>query len=274
VKRWVIGLAAAVIGYFLLKGLIAVFLYGTLFRVDSFHIFYGHPDQDKLEELSQQDVAIIEPTAFTKEQVSFLQEEDVLLFGYVSLIQLENWNEELKKDILPSDYWLQEGKRLHVSYWDTYVMNISEEHYRDVLMRKISTEIQEKRMDGIFFDTVDDLDYYFRDDPAAEKAMRAGYKELLDEIEAAYPNLLIIQNRGFDTYKAVSRKKVDGILWEGYDIQELKKSDWAQNWRSYWRKEQRFGHVQVFTVVTDTESLRQSRIDRFPAFMRKGDTYQ
>ncbi|MCP2035271.1 endo-alpha-1,4-polygalactosaminidase (GH114 family) [Planomicrobium sp. HSC-17F08] len=273
-KRWVIGLGVIIIGYFLLKGLITVFLYGTLFRVDSFHIFYGRPTQDKLEELAQQDAAIIEPTAFTKKQIAFLQNEDVLLFGYVSLIQLENWNDELKKNIVPSDYWMQEGERLYISDWDTYVMDISEKHYRDVLMHKIRTEINEKQMDGIFLDTVDDLDYYFRDDPVTQKAMRTGYKQLLEEIKTAYPDLLIIQNRGFESYKAVSREKVDGILWEGFNKQELNKNHWAQNWRNYWKKEQLAGQVRVFTVVSDKESLQQSRIDNFPAFMQTGNMYQ
>ncbi|TWT00164.1 endo alpha-1,4 polygalactosaminidase [Planomicrobium sp. CPCC 101079] len=273
-KKWIIGLAAAIVGYFLLRGLIAVFLSASLFQVESFHIFYGHPDQDKLQELSYQDAAIIEPTAFTKKQISFLQEKDVLLFGYVSLVQLENWNKELKKDVLPSDYRLVEGERLHVADWDTYVMDISKQHYRDVLMNKITTEIAEKQMDGVFFDTVDDLDYYFLDDPAAEKAMRAGYKQLLEEVKTAYPDLLIIQNRGFDSYKAVSRGKVDGILWEDFDKKELKKSKWAQKWRNYWKKEQSAGHVRVFTVVSDDESLQQSNRDGFPAFMRTEDSYQ
>lgn len=273
-KKWIIGLAALVVGYLLLKGLMAVFLPEPLYQVDSFHIFYGHPDQDKLEELSQQEAAIIEPTAFTKEQLSFLRKEGVLLFGYVSLIQLENWNKELKKDVIPSDYWLQDGERLHLAEWDTYVMNISEKHYRDVLMKKISTEIDDKQLDGIFFDTVDDLDYYFRDEPVAKSSMRTGYKKILDEVNTVYPDLLIIQNRGFETYKAVSRGKVDGILWEGFKKEELKKSDWAQYWRNYWKKEQLNKKVRVFTVVSDDESLQQSRLDHFPAFMRKGDTYQ
>lgn len=273
-KKWLAGLAITAAAYFLLKGLITMFFYEPLFRIDSFHIFYGRPDQEKLEELAQQDAAIIEPTAFTKEDLSYLQKKDVKLFGYVSLMQLENWNEELKQHVVPSDYWLQGDERLYVPDWDTYVMNISEPHYRDVLMHKISTEIAEKQMDGIFFDTVDDLDYYFRDEPATEKAMRVGYKQLLDKVKSTYPDLLIIQNRGFESYKAVSRKKVDGILWEGFDKQDIDNSDWAQNWREYLKKEQRFGRVCVFTVVSDDASLQQSRRDRFPAFMRRGNTYQ
>lgn len=272
-KKWVIGLAAAVAVYFLLKGLIAVFLGEALFQVDSFNIYYGYPDQNKLEELSQHDAVILEPTAFTKEQISFLQKEDVLVFGYVSLVQLENWNKDLKKNVIPSDYWLQEGERLPVAEWDTYIMNISKEHYREVLMHKIETEVSEKNLDGIFFDTVDDIDFYFQDDATAQQAMRTGYAELLKDIEIAYPNMLIIQNRGFESYKTVSRKKVDGILWEGYDKEELKKSNWAQYWRNYLKKEQRARHVQVFTVVTDEESLQQSNRDHFPAFMRTEDTY-
>lgn len=273
-KKWIIGLAGFAIGCFLLKGLMALLFYGNLYGVDAFQIFYGKPDQQKLEELAQDDAAIIEATAFSKEQVSFLQKEDVLVFGYVSLMQLENWNGALKKNIVPSDYWMQDGEPLYVADWDTYVMDIREQHYREVLLSKIHSEIAEKQLDGVFFDTVDDLDYYFHEDVTTQKEMRAGYELLLDTVRSAYPDLLIIQNRGFDSYKTVSRKKIDGILWEGYDKQDLEKSAWAQNWQRYLKKEQRFGRVRVFTVVTDEASFLQSQQDHFPAFLRTGNTYQ
>ncbi|KIL42837.1 hypothetical protein KP77_34670 [Jeotgalibacillus alimentarius] len=273
-KKWIIAFAVIVFGYVLLRGLMAVFFYGPLYRVDAFQIFYGNPDAEKLEELTRQDAAIIEPVAFTEDQVAHLKSKGVLTFGYVSLMQLENWNEELKQDLLPDDYWLQDGRQLYIEEWDTYIMNISNPHYRELLMRKISDEVAGKQMDGIFFDTVDDLDYYFREDQSAESELRAGYAQLLTDIESAYPNLLIIQNRGFESYKAVSRKRIDGMLWEGFDKQDIDESEWARNWRDYFKKEQYLGRVRIFTVVTDEASLKQSRRDRFPAFMRIGDTYQ
>lgn len=272
-KVWV-SVAAIAVLYILWKGPMMLFFYGPLFRVESFVIFYGHPDDEKIKELEKQDAVILEPTAFTKGETVRLQEKGVKVFGYVSLMQLENWNEELKKDVLPSDYARQNGEKLYVSEWDTYVMNISDSHYREVLMKKIRTEVAGKDLDGVFFDTVDDLDHYFREDAELERAMRDGYRTLLDELASTYPDLLIIQNRGFDSYKTVSRKKVDGILWEGFDHRDVQTSEWAQNWRDYLKKEQRFGRVRVLTVVTDQASFDQSKRDRFPAFMRTGGTYQ
>lgn len=254
--------------------MIYLFFYGDLFKVHSFHIFYGHPNEAIVAKLATKDAAIVEPTAFTKEQTSNLQEEGVRLFGYVSLMQLENWNEKLKKKVIPSDYAKQNGNTIYIKEWDTYVMNISEKHYRDILLWKIKSEIATKELDGIFFDTVDDLDYYFRDDPVLQNKMRKGYSLLLDEIKQKYPELLIIQNRGFDSYKTVSRKKVDGLLWEGFSEKDIKSSEWAKNWLTYLKKEQRWGHVRVMTVVTDEASKKQSKKEKFPAFMRTGDTYQ
>ena len=44
-------------------------------------------------------------------------------------------------------------------------MDLREKHYREVLLWKVEKMMTERGLDGIFFDTVDDLDYYFRDDP-------------------------------------------------------------------------------------------------------------
>ncbi|WP_226528017.1 endo alpha-1,4 polygalactosaminidase [Metabacillus niabensis] len=260
--------------FFIGKGIFNMLWYGPIYNMKSFSIFYGKPDQEKLDKLADYDAVIIEPTAFTTEQVNLLKASDVKVFGYVSLMQLENWNIELKEHIAASDYATLNGKKIYIKEWDTYVMDLRESHYREALMWKINHYIADKGLDGIFFDTVDDLDYYFHDDIDIQTYMREGYVQLLKDIKSDYPNMLIIQNRGFDTIKTASHTYIDGMLWEGFEAKDITESEWAKNWLTYFKKEQRWGRIQVWTVVTDEESLALSKKHRFPAFMRVGDTYQ
>ncbi|TXC81592.1 endo alpha-1,4 polygalactosaminidase [Metabacillus litoralis] len=251
-----------------------MFWYGPLYDVKSFSIFYGNPTEQKVQELKKFDAVILEPTAFSKENITILQESDVKVFGYVSLMQLENWNEELKKHIADSDYAELNGERIYIEEWDTYVMDLRESHYRDALRWKIEKYVTANGLDGVFFDTVDDLDYYFHEDQETQQNMRSGYVSLLEELKSAYPELLILQNRGFDTLKAASKPYIDGVLWEGFEASDLQESEWAKTWLKYFKKEQLIGKVRVLTVVTDEESLKLSEKHRFPAFMRTGGTYQ
>lgn len=251
-----------------------MFWFQPLYDVKSFHIFYGTPDREKIIKLAEQDAVIIEASAFQKKDINILKEKNVKVFGYVSLMQLENWNKELKKHIQDTDYAQLGGERIYIKDWDTYVMDIREESYREALLWKVDKYIYDQGLDGIFFDTVDDLDYYFRDHPSLLQEMRDGYRVLLSEIKKQYPHIMIIQNRGFDTYKAVSSGLVEGVLWEGFDAVDVANSQWAEQWLSFWNKEQRWRRVRIFTVVSDEKSRKLSEQHRFPAYMRKGDTYQ
>ena len=189
-------------------------------------------------------------------------------------MQLENWNDSLTAQIDESDFSLVDGQRIYVEEWDTYVMDIRQKHYREVLLWKVEKMITERGLDGVFFDTVDDLDYYFRDDPEVLIDMRAGYLDLLKQLHELHPELLVIQNRGFKTYDATSRKYVDGVLWEGFDAQDMKHSKWAKNWLKYFKNEQWWSRVRILTVVSDEESRKLSETEKFPAFVRIGNTYQ
>lgn len=231
-------------------------------------------NDQKLKEIMKSDAVILEPTALSEQSVKVLKDNGVKIFGYVSLMQLENWNEELKEHVVDTDYVKVNGEKIYIKEWDTYVMDVRERHYRDALLWKIETYVTGQQLDGVFFDTVDDLDYYFNHHKEVQQQMRRGYQSLLKDIKQRYPDLLVIQNRGFETYQASSRLKIDGLLWEGFKVEDLKDSEWAKKWLQYFKKEQLFGRVRVFTVVPDKESQVWSVKNKFPAFVRTNNTYQ
>ena len=256
------------------KGLISLFWSSTLNHINSFQIFYGSPTIEKINSLSKSDLVIIEPMAFSNQELALVQESKTTIIGYVSLMELENWNTELKKQVIDSDYVIQKGKQIYIEEWDTYIMDIREPHYRDILLWKINHKIVERKMDGVFFDTVDDLEYYFRDDPKIVKEMQIAFVTLLHDLERLHPELLIIQNRGFKTYQEETHRLVDGVLWEDFEANNQKEEQWTNKWTAFFKREQFWGRVKVFTVVSDKPSKQLSLNNKFTPFVRLNNTYQ
>ena len=256
------------------KALSSLVWSNPLSHVKNFRIFYGTPTVEIIHSISKNDLAIIESVAFSNPDLELLKKSNTTLFGYVSLMELENWNAKLKEHVVEEDYIKQNGKRLYIEQWDTYIMDIREPHYRDVLLWKIDQMIVKRELDGIFFDTVDDLEYYFSSDPQLVKDMQLAYVTLLEEIEQRYPKLLIIQNRGFQTYKEETHSYIDGVLWEDFQANNPKEQSWTNEWITYFKKEQSSKRVKLLTVVMDENSEKLSEFHHFTPFFRSKNTYQ
>ncbi|MCL6570108.1 MAG: endo alpha-1,4 polygalactosaminidase [Bacillus sp. (in: Bacteria)] len=248
--------------------------YGPFHHVQSFMVYYGWSTPEIMKKLKEQDLVVIAPHAFKQEELRTLQESGTLVLGYVSLIQLENWNDQLKEDIKESDYYKRNGQRVQVESYNTYIMDLRESHYRNVLLNKIKTEIVDKQFNGIFFDTIDDIDYYFHGQKDVQDAYRVAYIDLLRTINKKYPKLSIMQNRGFDTFLASTRNKVDAFLWESFDKEEIKKSKWGLKWLSYLKEQHDLETVRIFTITSNQESADFSKKYGFPSYIRNNDTYQ
>lgn len=241
--------------------------------IQSFKIYYGWSSPEVVEELKNYDLIVIAAHAFSNEDIENLQQAGTKVIGYLSVMQLENWNDEWKKNIVESDYYDHDGERLYIEEWDTYVMDIRQDHYRELLWQKVEDDIKSKQLDGIFFDTVDDLDAYFNEDPETLKQMRESFGKFIKVLRFEYPSWYFIQNRGFDTYKQVSHKWMDIVLWESFRKERLKENDWGQKWLRYFQKQQRKQEIRVWSVVTDKESEQWSKRQLFLPFYTENGRY-
>ena len=50
---------------------------------------------------------------------------------------------------------------MKIEQWDTYIMNLADEHYRRIVVNKVKQQIIGKGIDGVFLDTAGDIDDYF-----------------------------------------------------------------------------------------------------------------
>lgn len=227
-------------------------------HVENFAIYYGEPAEPALEQLKNKDLVIIEPLLFSIQQITSIRSAGTLTFGYLSVMESPSWNQGRMSSLIPSDYLLQANKdRIHFPEWDSYLMDLRQKHYRVLLLAEIQTSIQDKGLDGLFLDTVGDIDDYIYE-PSVVIQMRQAYQELLQDIRRIFPNLLLIQNRGFDSLD-YSASFIHGLLWE----------DWRGEWRQdLWMKKrverlqmEQKRQLKVFSISLkrDTASEKEAR---------------
>ncbi|MET3576616.1 endo alpha-1,4 polygalactosaminidase [Bhargavaea ullalensis] len=243
-------------------------LNGMMDGAPSYKIYYGEADPHAIDVLSHYGLAIIEPDAFTEEQVHELQRRGTRVLGYVSVMELE---EPLAGQVNETDFLLDKGKRWYIKKWDTYMMDIREAHYRDVVMGKVRKQVAGKGMDGVFFDTAGNIDDYFMKKKALQSELREGYMELLRQVGGEFPDLYIMQNWGFGTVKAGSLEYIDGVMWEDFGKWDIMCDEWSREWIAYFRSKQ--DRLDLLTVTKDRASYEYSRSLGFLPTFNQNDIY-
>ncbi|MGF2711586.1 endo alpha-1,4 polygalactosaminidase [Bacillus cereus] len=240
----------------------------ALKNVRSYKIYYGEANEQVIERLSKYDMVIIDPYAFTKEQVQQLKKSGTVVLGYVSVLELEAWH---KSQVVESDYYYRDGKKMKIEQWNTYIMNLADEHYRGIVVNKVKQQIIGKGINGVFLDTAGDIDDYFYDQPATQGKFREAYVNLLKEIKSIDSNLLLIQNWGFETIKNTSLNFIHGVLWEDFNKQVIVKDEWSQSWMRYFK--QQSNKIVTFTVTPNNVSKKYSSINGFIPTINPNDIY-
>lgn len=243
-------------------------IHDTLKDVKSYKIYYGEANDQVIQELSEYDMVVIEPYAFTKEQIQSLQQAGTLVLGYVSVLELESWH---KSQVLETDYYYRNNKKMKIPQWNTYIMDIGEDHYQDIILTKVKQQIVGKGMDGVFLDTAGDIDDYFHKQPDVQKYFREAYVDLLKEMKQIDSNLIFVQNWGFDTIKSASLNYIHAVLWEDFNKQVVATNEWSQNWIRYFK--QQSDNIVTFTVVPDGPSEKYSLKQGFIPTRNPNDIY-
>ncbi|MDQ1912470.1 endo alpha-1,4 polygalactosaminidase [Paenibacillus sp. GD4] len=194
---------------------------GPLSSVDSYTIYYGSPTVEAMNRMKKLDMAILEPTAYTKEQIQELQAAGTMLIGYISVMESPVWNTGRMQRLASAHYYQPNGQKVHFTEWDSYLMDLRDPIYRDVLLEEIQRSVIDHGLDGIFLDTVGDIDEYVKH-AGVRQEMREAYRTLLQQITGRFGPIPMIQNRGFNSLE-LAAPYIEGILWEDW------RADWEQD---------------------------------------------
>lgn len=193
----------------------------------SFVVYYGEITESSTAVLSTYDIAVVEPKGTTAELNKKISKNGTMLFGYMSTLGVEGYDKYKMSTIKPEDFMVVDNERVHIESFDNYIGDIRSIHFQDMLLELIDKNIVSQGYDGVFLDTVDFTEYF--DDPALNNELQLAYIDFLNRLKNEYPDLLVFQNRGFQSYFAGASQYADYLLYEDFRADRVKSYDFYKN---------------------------------------------
>ena len=182
-------------------------------EVKTYVCYYGQP---KIEQLSQFDLAIIEPSNYTADQIKVLKNSGTIVIGYISFGEQDSgpvkgdgkgpggfasWyidaNNDDKPDVNPN--------------WNSYYVNGNLAWQKFIIKERMKEVLEEKNCDGIFMDTLDTSELF--------ESNRNNFVKLVKSAKESYPEKFSFSNRGFHLLPEIG-PYIDGLMYEGFTSHE------------------------------------------------------
>jgi uncharacterized protein (TIGR01370 family) len=176
--------------------------------VRNYVVYYG---AGRLDDLARFDLAIIDPSTLTPDEVVELESRGTLVVGYLSVGEISPNDPWITDGTVPKSWILGRNRN-----WGSLFVDAGQQGWRD-LMTAETGKLIDYGFDGVFLDTVDTA-------TDVEPTSVPGMISLIEGLRAAYPDALLVQNRGFEIAEQVAGS-IDGVMFEdlstSYDFDTL-----------------------------------------------------
>lgn len=199
---------------------------GRLGPIQSFLIYYGHASDDAKRRLMEADLAVLELQQWQPEDVADMRAEGTAVYGYLSVMESPDWNRKRAAAIEPDDVLMENGKPIFFEQWNSVLMDLRSSGYRKLLLAELDEIVASYRLNGIFLDTVGDIEDYVP--LPLQEEMTTAYRTFLAVASGRHKELKWLQNRGFQQLDSCAGL-LDGFLWEGFEADTLA-SSWSRHW--------------------------------------------
>lgn len=218
-----------------------------LLLAKDFGLFYGH---GKVKELSRFDVAIIDPKGLSAQDIIFLKNQDTLVIAYLSIMEVHP-SEAIFSQLKDDDFLKIHHQRVINKPFGTYLVNLNSKTWMSYLLEEMEQRMIGHEVDGIFLDTVGDLDM-MSIPPALREQQLNALTNLLYIYRLKYPHHLLIQNNGLETVCHHTISYIDGILWENPPLALQESQAWVKRMLDQFDALQKDNAIQVFLLFEET----------------------
>ncbi|KLU66432.1 hypothetical protein DEAC_c18310 [Desulfosporosinus acididurans] len=213
---------------------------------NNYALYYG---RGKVNQLTQFDIAIVEPTAHSYSSLLKMKSFDTLTLAYLSVMEVSLWSEDLMRlgfgDMLHID-----GKPYISQEFGNYWIDLRSSRWKRLLLDKVEYLLVDQRYDGIFLDTVGNVESdHFSDKMKTELVSAA--TSILRKIRKKFPSCLLIQNCGLEILFKKTAKYLDGICWENPPFHLPTSRDWISQVMDLLIKEKQKHNLKVFILVEE-----------------------
>lgn len=187
-------------------------------------VYYSQVTDSNINNIINYDMAILEPMHINSEQLLLLKNFGTISYAYQSIFEVELYNKEKISLLKEEDYLYINGIKQFNEEYKCYYGDIRSPNYKSVLLNSIEKNVLEKGFDGVFFDTLDDLEYYI--DESVREELYKEYISFFKLLKSKYPELSIIQNRAFDLYDIGTATYLDGLMYEDFKYEKFETSEY------------------------------------------------
>jgi endo-alpha-1,4-polygalactosaminidase (GH114 family) len=178
----------------------------------SYKIYYGSMDESIINDLLLYDMVIVEPLLISDKDLLKLQNAGVVVIGYQSMLEVGLWDKDILNNLNSEDILIQQTENRGPT------ANPNSLHYKKLWISEYKKRIENRGFDGVFLDTIDHVTLI--DDKLRDEVILATIN-WIGELKMDFPEMLIIQNRGFDVFLQGSAAFIDGLLWENFDSSRI-----------------------------------------------------
>jgi polysaccharide biosynthesis protein PelA len=171
-------------------------------------VYYG---KNRFNDLKNFDFVIVEPSYYTAGQIRLLVESGVRSFAYLSFFETLVDSDESK--LFSNSRLKVGGKEIVNTHYQNPYMDLSCTSWQNYLYHQIETYIRHKGFQGIFMDTLGNMEDPRLNDNLMYQQIRS-FCDILDKIKSKYPGILLMQNNGLEILLDYTKNYIDAVCWE------------------------------------------------------------
>lgn len=182
--------------------------------IDKFSIFYGQGGMDRLV---RYDAVVVEPANRTSEEIQALHDSGALVLAYVSVMEVHT-EHPLAADINEADFLRREKEPFDYIMQTTYnnrLVDLCSPRWQGLLLRHVGELITRHGYDGVFLDTIGDVE--MPEMPRPMQQIEAA-TFLVEQMRKWFPDAILIQNNGLEVLCMQTAEFLDAICWENPPI--------------------------------------------------------
>ncbi|MEK3728997.1 endo alpha-1,4 polygalactosaminidase [Lysinibacillus sp. FSL W8-0953] len=214
------------------------------------------------KDMTKLDLVIVEPIEMQQKYIDSAQKSGTLVYGYINAMEADKWNKALYHQLNEEDFYRnKQGEKVYFAEWDSYLMDMTSSHYQELLLTEIQKQIVQKGLDGVFLDTVGNINSYLPQDE--QTWQNEAMLSFLQQIKKHNPELSVAQNWGFQTLADYTAPYVDFIMWEDFSYPVVGKDEWSLDMM------QKLVHIrdefgtQVMAISFEDETKSRALAEKF-----------
>ncbi len=187
----------------------------------SFAVYYGFGRED---EIASFDLAVIEASGHENAALERLKRSGTRLLAYLSFIEVAPESSACSR-LSENDFLKHSGRPVMNRAYNNLLADLGSEKWQSILMERITDLYLNRGFDGIFIDTLADIEYFNL--PATRKnALVNSAVAFLRRLRGYFPELILVQNNGTEFLYHYTAGLLDGICVENppaFDAAESEK---------------------------------------------------